>query len=416
MILKKLFGRKVEQPKAHTDGEWIPASIMHSLSGGGKSKAGVVINEQTALFSSAVFACQRAISESLASLPKGIFKKTADGGREAVEQHPSANIFRREANNLQTTYKFFETLQHHVLSRGNGYAEIQRSRNTGKAVALWPIPPERVTPEVVDIDGNLTLIYQIRRDDGTMLQLDKDQILHIPGLGYDGIRGYPVLLFMLNAIGLGAALEEYGSLFFKQGAGVPGYVSMPDTFTEEQIKNMRRHMAIQNEGLDNAHRWKFLYESAKFQPAGATPDQSQMVESRIFQIQEIARFYRIPLHKIQETSKSTSYNSLEQFNIEFVTDTLGPWIVNWEQELNRKLFINPSDSDLYIRFNTNALLRGDSQGRSTFYRTMVMSGIMSRNEVRALEELPPVDGGDEMLTPSNMQSNRSLDATERVQD
>lgn len=419
-LFKNLFKSKPQIQTSHQSGDgFIPLSLARLFSGSGTSKAGIYINEHTALFNSAVFACNRAISESIAMLPRDLMEKSNSISRN-VTDHPVYKIITKEANPIQTSYKFFETLQHHILASGNGYAEIQRKRNSSDVVALWPLPPDRVSPECITReDGELDIIYHVSLKDRTVRTLPKENILHIPGLGFDGLVGYSVIHFMLNTIGLGQALEEYGSLFFKQGAGIGGYVSVPDSFDWDQIQNLRKHYSITNEGLDNSHRFKFLYESAKFVPTSATPDQSQMLQSRVFQIQEIARFYRMPLHKIQEVSNKPSYNSLEQFNVEFVNDTLLPGITNWEQELNRKLFLEPKDENKYIKFNVNAILRGDLAARSSFYRTLVMSGIMTRNEARALEDLPPIEGGDDLMVPLNMTSNlseREDDAIQRIQD
>lgn len=391
------------------------------MNGGGSllSKAGLYVDEGTALYNSAVFACQRAISESIAMLPRNIYEGDEEGARKSLKDLSSLKVLRREANPLQSSYKFFELLQRRALSSGNAYAELQFDKQTGDVIAAWSIPSERVTPQIFEKRGQLDVRYRIRLPDDTEVFLSKDRVLHVSGIGFDGIQGYPLMDFMAQAVSLGLALEEYSALFFKQGAEIPGYVSVPDTFGPDQIKNVRKQQEIANNGLENAHRWKFLYESAKFTPTGHSPADSQMVESKVFQIQEVARFHRIPLHKIQETSKATGYSSLEQFNIEFVNDTLMPWIVNWEQEINRKFF--PEYPNRYVKFNTNALLRGDSAARALFYRTMVMSGIMTRNEARGFEELAPVAGGDEILIPSNMMENggssdKALDGKQRIQD
>lgn len=403
--------------------DFISEKVMRSLAGGsgGKSTAGPFVTERTAMFCSAVFACNRVIAESLAILPRDIYRKLPNKTRGEVSRYSTSDVLSRESNRLQTSYKFFETLQHHACCAGNGYAEIQRVRGGGQVAGLWPIPPDRVTPQVIETKGgDLDLIYLVKLNDGSEKGLNRDQVLHIPGLGYDGFQGYPIIQIMLNVIGLGQALEDYAGLFFSQGAGVSGYVSVPDSFSEEQIRNLRKHYSMLNEGLDNAHRFKFLYESAKFQPAGVEPDKAQMLESRVFQIREVARFYRMPLHKIQEIPEGgANYNSLEQFNTQFLSDTMQPWITNWEQELQRKLFIEPGESDYYVKFNVNAMLRGNAADRAAFYRTMVMAGIMSRNECRALEELPPIDGGDDIIIPSNMSSassDKEATARERIQD
>lgn len=378
---------------------WIPSHIMQGANVGVASKSGIVVSEETARHNSAVFACQRAISESIAMLPRDILKKGKRGGREVVENHPTSRALKRLANPLQTAFQFFNNAQRHALSSGNGYAE-QQFDSRGNVIAFWPIPPHRVTPRYVLGGNEPDIVYDVTLPDGNKVTLTKDRMLHIPGIGFDGLKGYPLVEFMAQAVGLGQAIEEYGSLFFKQGAGQGGYVSVPDSFSEEQINNLQSHYGVLNEGMQTAHRFKFLYESSKFQPTSITPSDSQMIDTRIFQIQEVARFHRMVLHKIQETSKATGYNSLEQFNIEFVNDTLMPWIVNFEQELDRKLF--DEGEDYYVKFNVNALLRGDAKSRALYYRTMVFTSIMTVNEARALEDLPPIEGGDERLIPLNM--------------
>lgn len=397
----------------------IPRSSLWEMLTRGVSSSGVQIDQASAMSLSPFYAAQKAISESLAILPRDMLEKLGEGKRKEVEDHPSLKILQEELNPLMTSVTGFQTLQHHALMAGNGYAEIQFALGTGYATALWPIPPNQVTPKVIELDSALDLIYEIQLPSGEKQILRKDQVLHIPGLGFDGICGYPTLQVMLNALGLTKALEDYGSYFFKQGADVSGYMSVPDDFTEDQLINLRRHNEERNQGLSNAHRWKFLYDSVKFTPTSMSPVDAQMMDSRVFQIQEIARFFRIPLHKLQETSNSPSYKSLEQYQVEFVNDTLLPWVVRWEQELKRKLFLEPSDKKKYVKFNLNALLRGDSLARANFYRTMIMSGVMTRNEARAREDLPPVEGADELLIPlnmSDMKSEKELDAEERISD
>lgn len=401
---------------------WVPERLMRAFGGGGVSSSGIRVSEQLAAQSSAVFACRRAISESIAIMPRKIYEGDDDGARKVVP-HPSMKLLKREANPMMGSSRFFELQTRLAIAEGNSYAELEFSKKTGDAVAAWPLPPHKVKPRLYKPKrSSLQLVYDITLDDGRVVTLPGWKVLHMAGLGFDGLKGYPLLDFMMNAVGLDQALSDYSALFFKQGAGLTGYVSVPDGFNEEQIKNMLKHTALLNDGLENAHRIKFLYESAKFNPAAATPVDSQMQESRILQLQEIARFHRMPLHKIQETSKVTGYSSIEQFNIEFVNDTLMPWIVNWEEEINRKFF--GEDEKFYVKFNANALLRGDANSRANYYRTMVFSALMKPNEARAFEELPPYDGGDEIMRPLNMstdstvagESKKSLDGKQRVQD
>lgn len=407
-------------PGSYSVGSEQLANIWETISGT-RAKSGVNVNQESALYNSAVFACQRGISESLAMLPRDIFEKDSRGFPRRSSSFPELErILTREPNPLMTPISFFQTLTHHALGAGNGYAEIQFKPKTGIPIALWPIPPNRVMPKlIINKDDQLDLIYEIRTETGALVTLPRDLMLHIPGLGYNGITGYPVVQYAMNAIGLSQALEDYGSLFFSQGADVSGYVSVPDSATDDQIINMRKHYNALNSGLSNAHRWKFLYESAKFVPTGIKPTDAQMKEIRVLQTEEIARFFRMPLGKIQAGEKKASYASREQENQDYVTDTLMPWAVRWEEEIKRKLFIETRHASKYAKFNFNALLRGDSQSRATFYRTMVFAGIMTRNEARALEDMAPLDGGDEPMVPLNMTgdlSDKERDARERRTD
>lgn len=424
-IFSSAFALPHKSAGINAPADWIPSGVMHGAGGAVRSNTGIVVTEQTALFNSAVFACQRAISESLAILPKGIFQSDLNGGHKPDLTHKSNQVLKLRANPLLSAYHFTNLSFRNALNHGDSFSELQFHSKTGEVVAAWPIPSHCVEPKwVLSKNGEPDIVYLINLPERQRKAiLTKDRILHIPGLGFDGRRGYPLVYFMAQAVGLGQAIEEFGSKFFKNGAGVDGYVTIPENYTWEQIKNLQTHYDMLNSGLDNAHRFKFLYDSSKFSPSGLSPLDSQMIDSRIFQIQEVARFHRMVLHKIQETSKATGYNSLEQFNTEFVNDTLMPWIVSAEQEINWKFF--DPEENRYVKFNTNALLRGDAKSRAAYYRTMVFTSIMTPNEARRLEDLPPIDGGDKRLIPANMMidgedpgdnDERSMDANERVQD
>jgi len=425
-MFKKMFTKKETTPQNNAlvaggkaSSDWISTSLMSLFGNGKKTNTGITVDPYTALFNSAVFACQRGISESLAMIPIHTFDKKGSK-RVAVENDPVNRLLNKEANSIVGAYNMRRVLEHHALSWGNGYAEIEFKKGTGIIENIWLLPPDKVLPILYDNNGKIDLVYEINLD-GQPTYLAKDRVLHIQGLGFDGVRGYPSTLLMSESIGLGRAIEEFAATYFKNGGGgVTGYAKIPADTPDEHIINLRKHININNEGLDNAWRVKFFYDGIDFNPVpSGKPDESQMVQGRVFQIQEIARFYRYPLHKLQELSKAPSYNSLEQFNLEFVNDTLMPWSILWEQEINRKLFVNPKDQNKYVKFNFNALLRGDSAGRASFYRTMIMSGIMSRNEARILEELEPIDGADKLLEPLNMRgvgTERQLDAQERGGD
>jgi HK97 family phage portal protein len=391
---------------------WI-SSILAGLSAH-RTPSGVVVTEHSAMKLSAIFACVRCVSETIGALPRHIIRYEGDGKRQPVSDHPSSRLFSLEANPFTTSMTFFETLQAHAMTFGNGYAELQMEEGGARVQRAWILPPDRVRPQTIyDDNGELSLTYIVTMPDGRQVIVPRERMLHIPGLGFDGLQGYSVISFAAKAIGLGESLETFGSKYFSQGTTQPGYITVPAEMEPQAIGNLRKSLEEMNSGNNNAHRDKFLFDNVTYTPAAIKPEESQMIESRVFQIQEIARFFRIPLHKIQELSKA-NYNSLEQMQDEFRTDTIVPWAVRWEQEINRKFFTEPQDANLRVKFNTNALLRGDSTARSAFYRTMVSFGLMTQNEIRSLEDLSSIEGADELLVPLNMTKLSELDKEQKA--
>jgi len=409
-IIKSIFG---------------PTSSIGSSNGwflnafGNRSQAGTTVNDFSALSLAPFFECNRAISEDIAKIPKQVITRLPNNGRSIDETHVSFNTLTLQPNPIMTAITFYETLMGHVLTHGNGYAEIEFFKNDRKrAKHLWPLPPNRVNPtKVKKSNGEVDVVYRVTFDDGSQRDLPKENIIHIKGLGYDGLIGYSIIQYATNAIGLGTALEEFGSKFFSNGSQSGGYVTIPEGMQESEIENLKTHYEQLNDGLDNAHRFKFLYDSVEFTPTSIKPEEAQFLLTRVNQVKEIARFYRMPLHKLQE-SGDISYSTAEQLNIDYVNDTLMAWIVKWEQELKIKLFTDKRDANLFVNFNVNGLLRGDSIARANFYRTMIFSGAMNPNEARLEEERPPYEGGDAFMKPANMNliSDKEADANERVQD
>lgn len=401
-----------------------PVSSVNDSSGwflshfGAGSHAGVQVNDVTALKLSPFFNINRAISEDIAKLPKKVFRKLPEKRREDILDHPSLRALTLQPNPLMTAITFYETLQGHVLTHGNAYAEIQFYQNDpGRVKALWPLPPTRVVPEKTLNGRTPDVRYAVTFDDGSKGYLPKERVLHLKGLGFDGLRGYSMIWYAANALGLGSALEEFSSKFFSNGSQSGGYIEVPKGTTDTEIKNMKQHWTELNSGLEEAHRFKFLYDSVKFTPISIKPEEAQFLETRVNQVKEIARFYRMPIHKLQEL-KDVSYNTVEQLNIEYVNDTLMGWIVKWEQELESKLFTHEEDKNLCITFNTSALLRGDSVARANYLRTLIFSSVLNPNEAREELDYPPYEGGDEYMKAGNMvtESDRSINANERVQD
>ena len=305
-----------------------------------------------------------------------------------------------------TSFNFRETLMSHLLLYGNAYAQIIRNAR-GEVMGLYPLMPNKMS---VDRDraGNLYYLYSCGSDDapvgkenGQVYLLPSD-VLHIPGLGYDGIVGYSPLAMAKNAVGMAIACEEYGAKFFANGAAPGGVLEHPGIIKDPQKVKESWNAVYQGSG--NSHKIAVLEEGMKYQAIGISPEQAQFLETRKFQINEIARIYRVPPHMVGDLEKS-SFSNIEQQSLEFVKYTLDPWICRWEQSLSRRLFTENEKRTYFIRFNVEGLLRGDYQSRMNGYAVARQNGWMSANDIRELENLdriPAEAGGDLYLVNGSM--------------
>jgi len=294
----------------------------------------------------------------------------------------------------------------HLLLWGNAYAQILRN-GRGQPIALYPLLPNKME---VSRASNGELIYTYRRDSeesrinpnsGTVI-LRRDEILHIPGLGFDGLIGYSPIAMAKNAIGMSLATEEYGASFFANGANPGGVLEHPGVIKDIQRVKDSWNSAYQGSG--NAHRIAVLEEGMKFQAIGIPPEQAQFLETRKFQINEIARIFRIPPHMVGDLEKS-SFSNIEQQSLEFVKYTLNPWVVRWEQSLQQSLLLPSEKNSIFIKFNVDGLLRGDYQSRMNGYAVGRQNGWLSANDIRELEDMnriPAEEGGDLYLVNGNM--------------
>lgn len=359
-----------------------------------RTDSAVIVDEDRALNYAAVWACVRIISETLAAMPWPVLEKRPDGRRERLEDHAVHALLNSRANIDTTAFDFKQALIAHVLTWGNGYAEIDRSAN-GTISNLWQLAPDRVTPTRGE-DGEL--VYEVRETSGDLTVLPRNRVLHFRGLGFDGVQGYSVIQMAAQSIGLGMATERFGNDFFGNGAHPSGVLSHPNRLDEASIANMRDSL----KQATGAGKWLnplILEEGMTWMPTGIPPDQAQFLESRKFQINEIARWFRVPPHKLADLERAT-FSNIEQQAIEFVTDTIMPWAVRFEQEVNTKLL--PRQPDVFTKINLNGLLRGDIKSRYDAYAVGRNWGWLSANDVRRLEDLNPIEGGDEYLAPLNM--------------
>ena len=371
----------------------------------GNSTAGKAVTERSAMQMTAVYSCVRILAEAIAGLPLHLYCYKEDGGKEKAIGHPLYLLLHDEPNPEMSSFVFRETLMTHLLLWGNAYAQIIRN-GKGEVVALYPLMPNRMTVDR-DSSGQLFYSYQMNNTDaptmkaGTVI-LKPSDVLHIPGLGFDGLVGYSPIAMAKNAIGLAIATEEYGAKFFANGATPGGLLEYPGT-----VKDPDRVRESWNKGFSgsqNAGKVAILEEGMKYTPISIAPEQAQFLETRKFQINEIARIFRVPPHMVGDLEKS-SFSNIEQQSLEFVKYTLDPWVVRWEQSLSRALFTPEEKKRYFFKFNVEGLLRGDYQSRMNGYATARQNGWMSANDIRELENLdriPAEDGGDLYLINGNM--------------
>ena len=371
----------------------------------GQSSSGKRVNERSAMQMTAVYSCVRILSEAIASLPVHVYKYNDSGGKEKALDHPLYFLLHDEPNPEMTSFAFRETLMTHLLLWGNAYAQIIRN-GKGDVIGLYPLMPDRMTVDR-DEKGHLYYQYQMSQDDaqtmkGQTVILQPKDVLHIPGLGFDGLVGYSPIAMAKNAIGLAIAAEEYGSKFYANGAAPSGVLEHPGTLKDPAKVRDSWNSAFG--GSSNSHKVAVLEEGLKYTPISISPNEAQFLETRKFQINEIARIFRVPPHMVGDLEKS-SFSNIEQQSLEFVKYTLDPWVSRWEQNMMRSLFSVDEKATYFIKFNVDGLLRGDYQSRMNGYAIGRQNGWMSANDIRELENLdriPTELGGDLYLVNGNL--------------
>ena len=395
-VLSGLF-RSRDKPENRTAGS------SYSFFMGGSS-SGKYVNERSSMQMTAVYSCVRILSEAIASLPLHVYEITDTGTVKAID-HPLYSILHDEPNPEMTSFIFRETLMTHLLLWGNAYAQVIRN-GKGEVIALYPLMPDRMSVNR-DSEGQLYYEYRTTQDDaktmdGYTVRLSPTDVLHIPGLGFDGLVGYSPIAMAKNAIGLAIATEEYGSKFFANGAAPSGVLEHPGILKDPE--KVRSSWMQTFGGSHNANKVAVLEEGMKYTPISISPNEAQFLETRKFQIDEIARIFRVPPHMIGDLEKS-SFNNIEQQSLEFVKYTLDPWVTRWEQGIKRRLFTEDEKKTFYVKFNVDGLLRGDYQSRMNGYATARQNGWMSANDIRELENLDRIsaeEGGDLYLINGNM--------------
>ena len=371
----------------------------------GGTTSGKTVTERSAMQMTAVYSCVRILSEAVAGLPLHLYKYTDSGGKAMALDHSLYRLLHDEPNPEMSSFVFRETLMTHLLLWGNAYAQIIRN-GKNEIVALYPLMPNKMS---VDRDENGRLYYTYYRGSDEAIKnkefavmLQPSDVLHIPGLGFDGLVGYSPIAMAKNAIGMAIACEEYGAKFFANGAAPGGVLEHPGTIKDPQ--RVRESWQSTFGGSGNANKIAVLEEGMKYTPIGISPEQAQFLETRKFQINEIARIFRVPPHMVGDLEKS-SFSNIEQQSLEFVKYTLDPWVIRWEQSIQRSLLNSEEKKKYFAKFNVEGLLRGDYQSRMNGYAIGRQNGWMSANDIRELENLdriPAEDGGDLYLINGNM--------------
>ena len=371
----------------------------------GPTAAGKTVNERSAMQLTAVYACVRILAEGVAGLPLHLYKCGKNGSREKAVDHPLYFLLHDEPNPEMTSFVFRETLMTHLLLYGNCYCQIIRD-GRGQVTALYPLMPNQMS---VDRDEKGHLYYTYLRSGeeadtmkkGTVYLLPED-VLHIPALGFDGLVGYSPIAMAKNSIGVGLACEEYGAKFFANGAAPSGVLEHPGTIKD--ITRLRESWNAIYGGSKNAGKVAILEEGMHYSPISISPNEAQFLETRKFQVDEIARIFHVPPHMIGDLERST-FSNIEQQSLEFVKYTLNPWVCRWEQALTRSLLSPKEKREYSIKFNVDGLLRGDYQSRMNGYAVGRQNGWMSANDIRELENMDKISeeqGGDLYLVNGNM--------------
>lgn len=363
----------------------------------GSSAAGIAVTEHRATTLAAVYAAVRVIAESLASLPVVTYERI-ERGKQRAPSHPVYQLLHERPNPEMTPFQFIETMTGHALLTGNGYAEIEWN-GRAQPVALWPIVPDRVR---VERTGGAKR-FVVSLPSGESVVIAPENMLHLPGFGFDGLVGHSPVKLMRQTLSLALAAEEFGARFYGNGSRPGGIITVPGKLSREAKERIKASWEQMQGGLSNTHRVALLEEGMSWQQVTINPDDAQFLATREFQVTEIARIFRVPPHMIGDLTRST-FSNIEQQSLEFVIHTLRPWAVRWEQAVGYALFSDYGAGQYFAEFVMDALLRGDLASRYGAYAIGRNNGWLSANDIRERENMNPLPGdqGDVYLVPVNM--------------
>lgn len=375
-----------------------PAAGVIGWMTGRNNPSGVHVDEYSALNYSAVWAAHRIISETVAGLPLFPYLPRDDGGKDRAREHRLYRLLHDEPNPEMTKYTYFETQTSHLVGWGNCYSEIE---HRGANVEwLWPITPDR--PRIMRTRGTKQLWYSVKNNDAADTELMAEDMLHVPGLGFDGIKGYSVIAMAAASLGVSIAAEHYGGRFFDGDAMPQGVLSHQRILSDQARTNLRNEWRSLHGGVEKSHNVAILQEGMTYQAIGIKPEEAQFLGTRLFGITEVARWFRLPPTMLADLTHGT-HSNVEQESLNFVLFSITSWLRRWEQAMNRRLFTEAEKrAGMFVEFLVDGLLRGDTQTRFASYATARQWGWLSINDIRRLENMNPIEGGDVYLQPLNM--------------
>jgi HK97 family phage portal protein len=385
-------------------------AIMDLFNGGGASTSGQAINQASATRLAAAYRCVQVLSRGVASLPLVVMKRETPRGRKRVDDHPLSDLLHLQPNPRHTSYGMRQMMQANIMFHGNGYGVIRRDGG-GRVREIWPVPSSGV--EVIPQKSGRT-VYTIQNSDGVREPWDSSEVLHVPGLNFDGIKGLSAIAAAREALGSGLALQEYGNTLFKRGGRIPGIITTPySDVSKERRLNVRAGWDEAVGGQSNWHTPAVFPKGWDYKDIGIKPDEAQFLESKKFNVIEVCRFFGVNPQKCYDFDKAT-FTNIEHTNLAHILDDLQPWIELWEQEMSRKLLTAAERAaGLYIHFILQGILRGDTASRAAYYASGRQWGTLSANDVRELEDMPGIgEQGDMYLVPFNMQPADQVGADE----
>ena len=353
----------------------------------GTTSSGVSITTENSMTIAGVYAAVRVITDAISQLPTHVVREVGNN-IERDKKHPVFPLVSRQPNDLMTNFVFWQIMFPNVLLWGNAYAIIDFDPRTQRPISLLPVHPSMVTVSM----RNGILMYTFRLEGGTEFTHDQSNVLHYRGLG-DQLMGKSVIDLAKENLGLGKAAERFGSTFFGNGTNMNGVLTTDSSLSDKARTNISASISSSNGGLSNSNKLLLLEEGLKFQTTSIPPDSAQFLETRKFSIPDISRWFKVAPHKIADLERAT-FSNIEEQDLNFVKETILPWVIMIEQEDNRKLLREDEKNTLSIKKNLDGLLRGDIKTRYEAHKVGIQNGFMTPNEARKKENMNPIDGLD----------------------